>query len=213
MTWATYQQKRNAIKLNLAFELNRMIPTQFMSTEANASERKILRQILASGVTYIADRGYICFKLFHDIADRQAYFIIRATSNLLYDIYETLPVEIPEQWAKFFTGVDDRKIHFTNDPHHHDYRLVSFVAMGEYFSLITNRFDLRTSETIMLYAYRWQVGVSSKGHMNPVGESPTEVTSSSLVAWEAPWREIKTVKPSDTMLFGSMRNTPGCNVQ
>ena len=157
MTWAVYQQKRNAIKLHLAFELNRMIPTQFLSTEANASERKILRKMLESGVTYIADRGYVCFKLFHDIGDRQAYFIIRATSNLLYDIYETLPVEIPEQWAKFFTGVEDRKIHFTNDPHHHDYRLVSFVAMGEYFSLITNRFDLRTSEIIMLYAYRWQV--------------------------------------------------------
>jgi hypothetical protein len=157
MTWATYQQKRNAIKLHLAFELNRMIPTQFLSTEANASERKILRQMLEAGVTYIADRGYVCFKLFHDIADRQAYFIIRATSNLLYNIYETLPVEIPEPWRKFFTGVEDRKFHFTNDPHHHDYRLVSFVAMGEYFSLITNRFDLRTSEIIMLYAYRWQV--------------------------------------------------------
>jgi len=55
--------------------------------------------------------------------------------------------------------------------------------------------------------------VSREGHMNPVGESPTEVRSSSLVAWEAPWREIKTVKPSDTMLLGSMRKTPGCNVQ
>jgi len=29
--------------------------------------------------------------------------------------------------------------------------------MGAYVSLITDRFDLRTSEIIMLYAYRWQV--------------------------------------------------------
>lgn len=157
MTWAVYQQKRNAIKLHLAFELNRMIPTQFVSTEANDSERKILRQMLEAGVTYIADRGYVCFRLFHDIGSRQAYFIIRATSNLLYDICEPFPVEFPVQWAKFFTGVEDRKIRFTNDAHQHEYRLVSFVAMGEYFSLITNRFDLRTSEIIMLYAYRWQV--------------------------------------------------------
>jgi FtsP/CotA-like multicopper oxidase with cupredoxin domain len=60
---------------------------------------------------------------------------------------------------------------------------------------------------------RWEIGVSSEGHMNPVGASPTEVRSSSLVAWEAPWREIKTAKPSDTMLSWSMRKTPGCNVQ
>ena len=157
MTWATYQQKRNAIKLHLAFELNRMIPTQFLSTEANGSERMILRQMLEAGITYIADRGYVCFELFHDIGARQAYFIIRGTSNLLYDICETLPVEVPAQWDKFFTGIEDRKIRLTNDAHQHAYRLVSFVAMGEYFSLITNRFDLKTSEIIMLYAYRWQV--------------------------------------------------------
>ena len=107
MTWAVYQQKRNAIKLHLAFELNRMIPAQFLSTEANASERKILRHMLEAGVTYIADRGYVCFQLFHDIGAGQAHCIIRATSNLLYDIYETLSVEIPEPWATFFTGVED----------------------------------------------------------------------------------------------------------
>ena len=119
MTWAAYQQKRNAIKLHLAFELNRMIPTQFLSTEANDSERKILRQMLEAGVTYIADRGYVCFKLFHDIGAREAYFIIRGTSNLLYNICETLPVEVPAQWDKFFTGIEDRKIRLTNDAHQH----------------------------------------------------------------------------------------------
>ena len=157
MTWAVYQQKRHAIKLHLAFELNRMIPAQFLSTEANASERKILRQMLEAGMTYIADRGYVCFQLFHDIVDHQAHFIIRGTSNLVYDIYETFPVEMPRQWAQFFTGVEDRHIRFSNDSHQHDYRLVSFMALGEYFSLITDRFDLRTSDVIMLYAYRWQV--------------------------------------------------------
>jgi len=40
-----------------------------------------------------------------------------------------------------------------------------------------------------LYGKRWRIGVSSQGHMHPVGASPTEVRSSSLVAWEAPWRE------------------------
>ena len=43
----------------------------------------ILRQMLEAGITYIADRGYVCFELFHDIGAREAYFIIRGTSNLL----------------------------------------------------------------------------------------------------------------------------------
>jgi hypothetical protein len=37
--------------------------------------------MLEAGVTYIADRGYVCFQLFHDIGAGQAHFIIRATSN------------------------------------------------------------------------------------------------------------------------------------
>ncbi len=157
MTWALYQDKKNAIKLHLAFELNRMIPILFLLTEANASERKMLLDMVEAGVTYIADRGYVCFALFHQICTQQAHFIIRATSNLLIDVYETLPVEMPATWAQFFTDVKDCAIRFTNDPNHHDYRLVSFMAMGEAFSLITDRFDLQTSEVIMLYAYRWQV--------------------------------------------------------
>ncbi len=157
MTWALYQQKKNAIKLHLAFELNRMVPVLFLLTEANASERKMLLQMVEAGVTYIADRGYVCFDLFHQICSQQAHFIIRATSNLLMDVSETLPVEIPAQWARFFSNVNDCKMRFTNDPNPQDYRLVSFIAMGEAFSLITNRFDLQTSDVIMLYAYRWQV--------------------------------------------------------
>ncbi|CAL8481765.1 protein of unknown function (plasmid) [Caballeronia sp. S22] len=35
---------------------------------------------------------------------------------------------------------------------------------------------------------------------DPVGESPTEATDSSLVAWEASWRENKMTEPSDSML-------------
>jgi hypothetical protein len=157
MTWALYQEKKKAIKLHLAFELNRMIPVLFLLTEANASERQMLLHMVEAGVTYIADRGYVCFDLFHQICTRQAHFIIRGTSNLLMDVYETLPVEMPATWSQFFTDVTDGKIRFTNDPNSHDYRRVSFMAMGEFFSLITDRFDLQTSDVIMLYAYRWQV--------------------------------------------------------
>ena len=157
MAWAVYQGAHNALKLHLTFALNRMIPTQFGTTAANASARNILRAMLEAGVTYIADRGSVSFQLFHDICAHHAHFIIRGTANLVRATYETLPVEIPVAWAHFFTAIEDRKMRFTNDPHQQMYRVVSFVAQGEYFALLTDRFDLRTSEIIMLYAYRWQV--------------------------------------------------------
>jgi hypothetical protein len=39
MQWATYKGTANAIKMHLAFELNRMIPVQFLSAHANYSEK------------------------------------------------------------------------------------------------------------------------------------------------------------------------------
>jgi len=42
MAWASYRKKRNAIRLHLSFELNRMIPAQFLTTPADTSEKKIL---------------------------------------------------------------------------------------------------------------------------------------------------------------------------
>jgi len=157
MIWATYKKTAQAIKLHLSFELNRMIPVQFVSTEANGSERAMLLKMLEAGITYIADRGYVCFDLFHDLCLKGCHFIIRAKSNLRYEIKEILIIEIPDKWSLFFSEVKDLKIKLKNDKHHKEYRFVSFVAIDELFILVTDRFDLKTYEIIMLYAYRWQV--------------------------------------------------------
>jgi hypothetical protein len=70
MVWAHYRKTGNAIKVHLVLELNRMLPVQFISTDANASERTALLAMLESGVTYIADRGYLSFSLFHQHQER-----------------------------------------------------------------------------------------------------------------------------------------------
>ena len=51
-----------------------------------------------------------------------------------------------------------------------------------------------------LYRDRWQVGVSSQGHIVQSVRDRPRPKDSGLVAGEAPWRESKTVKPSDNML-------------
>jgi hypothetical protein len=44
------------------------------------------------------------------------------------------------------------------------------------------------------------MGVSSQGHINQSVKVRPRLEDSSLVAWEAPWSESKTVKPSDNIL-------------
>ena len=155
MSWAEYKTSANALKINLAFELNRMIPVQIICADANTSERKMLAQLLEAGVTYIADRGYLSFKMIRQVIDKQAFFIFRMKSNWRYTIGETLEVSMPAKWQGFVHDVTDRKISFRNEEGVH--RLVGFTALGEVYLILTNRFDLKTHEIIMLYAYRWQI--------------------------------------------------------
>ena len=155
MSWATYKESANALKIHLALNLNRMIPVQILSTDANTSERAMLAQLLEAGVTYIADRGYLSFRMIRQIIDKQAFFIFRMKSNWNYKIAQALEVSLPENWQAFVHEVTDQKIRFCHESGVH--RLVRFSALGEVYLILTNRFDLKTHEIIMLYAYRWQI--------------------------------------------------------
>ena len=157
MQWAHYKQTAKAIKLQLSFELNRMIPAQFMCTEGNYSERKFLKKILEKGVTYVCDRGYISFTLFKEICIKEAFFIIRGKVGMNYKVMEHFVVNIPAQFLEFLKDIKDMKVVFSNDINKIEYRVITFTALGEVYVLITNRFDLTTYQVIMLYAYRWQV--------------------------------------------------------
>ena len=155
MSWATYKKSTNALKVHVAFELNRMIPVQIISTDANTSERKILAQFLEAGVTYIADRGYISFRMLQQILAKNAFFIFRMKANWKYVIEQPLASSVPASWQNYIHGVTDQKISFCSADG--VYRLVCFTALGEKYFILTNRFDLKTHEIILLYAYRWQI--------------------------------------------------------
>ena len=157
MTWAEYKSKSQAIKLHLCFELNRMIAVQFLVDAGNSSEREALRQMLHAGVTYIADRGYVCFQLLADIVAAGAHFVMRMKSNLVYNIVETLTVALPEVVQHLFTQVTDQKVCLTGAAGQPIYRLVSFCVGSEKYLILTNRLELTTFQVILLYAYRWQV--------------------------------------------------------
>jgi len=92
MDWATYTKYKNGIKLHLSFDLNRMIPTEFLAKHANSSERAFLISILQSEVTYIADRGYFSFDVGHNIKKVKAFLIIRIKGNLKITVHKQLEV-------------------------------------------------------------------------------------------------------------------------
>jgi hypothetical protein len=157
MAWAKYKEGANALKMHLSFELNRMIPVHFLCAEGNYSEKAFLRDIVEKGATYVCDRGYVSFETFKRIGEAEAFFVIRSKCNLLYDTIESMAVEIPECFSKFFDDIEDTIVAFRNDSAQISYRIVKFASLGESYVLTTNRYDLNTYQIIMLYAYRWQI--------------------------------------------------------
>jgi putative transposase len=157
MSWAEYRTSCRAVKLHLCFELNRMIPVDICVGTGNSSERQALRQMLTAGVTYIADRGYVCFQLFFDITSASAHFLIRVRHDLSYYVPFPIPLSLPDEAQHILRQVTDQLISCSRDPHHQLFRLITFHVAGTSFFLLTDRLDLTTFQVIVLYASRWQV--------------------------------------------------------
>jgi hypothetical protein len=157
MLWAEYTSQHQALRLHLCFELNRMIPAHFLVDTGKSNEKQALLHMLEAGVTYIADRGYLSFSLVAAIVVAQAFFIVRAKSNLVYRRVKRLPVDLPITVQHIFHHVTDQRVRLTNARGHPVYRLVSFCVGREPYLILTNRLDLTTFQVILLYAYRWQV--------------------------------------------------------
>ncbi len=156
MNWTSYRKRKNAFKLHLSFELNRLIPTEFVMGSGNSSERAFLESVLEAGVTYIADRGYGSFEIIAKVLKAEAYFIFRVKDNLLYEVQEGLEIIVSEL-PRSFRQVGDELIIFSNDRHQNVVRMIQFEVCGSKFRLVTNRTDLSTLKVIILYAYRWQI--------------------------------------------------------
>jgi len=158
MSWAKYKTGTNAIKIHLCFNLNKMIPGQFIVGTGNSCERKALLKMLTSGITYIADRGYSSFNIFDIIIRNDAFFIFRAKNNIIIKkVVENLKIEISNSISKLFRNVTDQIIMYKNDQFKNKIRLVCFEIGEEIYYIVTNRFDLTTEQIIILYAYRWQI--------------------------------------------------------
>lgn len=70
----------------------------------------------------------------------------------------------------------------------------------EILVFFTNLLHLAASTVAAIYKDRWQIGVSSQGHINQPVQVRPRPTDSSLVAREASRSESETMRPSDNML-------------
>jgi IS4 transposase len=146
------------------------------------------------------DRGYLDFERLFRLHTAGSFFVTRGKSNLKVKRRYSHPVDrrtglICDQTVVltgFYSNKEFetplRRIRF-NDP-----------KTGKRLVFLTNNFGLPALTITELYRCRWQVGVSRQGHVFKSVKVRPRLKDSDLVAWEAPWRETKTVEPSDNIL-------------
>lgn len=163
--------RATGVRLHLAWVLSTWTPATFRLSYDRAPtkhERQILRALLQAGVTYILDRGYLDLQLYLDCLAGAAFFIVRERGNLCYRELSLIKPHLPVGYD-FLAELQDAAITLRRDSSGTIFRLVSFRIGAHHFKLLTNRWDLTTSQVILLYAWRWQIELIFRAWKHTLG--------------------------------------------
>ena len=156
--WAHFRQAKAAVKLHTLLDLRGNIPSFIHISDGKMHEVNVL-DILPpeAGSFYIMDRGFTDFARLYRMHQAQAFFVIRAKSNLACRRVYSHAVDKS-------TGLRcDQTIALTGQQIQHDYpvhlRRIKFydAEHNKTLTFLTNHFALPALTITQLYRCRWQV--------------------------------------------------------
>lgn len=155
--WAKFRKGKGGIKMHILYDLETQIPAFFHITDAAMHDSKAMKEIpYESGSYYIFDRAYNKFKMLFRIHQIEAYFVIRAKSNLQYRIVKwkrRLPKNILSDAIIELTG-------FYSKQHYPEtLRLIRYwdEEQNREFAFLTNAIHITSLQVADLYKNRWQI--------------------------------------------------------
>jgi hypothetical protein len=164
MSWALYGggragAKNNAVRLHLNFHLLEDKPAGLQVVPGKACERKVWREVLASGAGYVGDRNFgQDHGLLGELEQKGCRYVLRFNERDIVSVEEELPLSAAEQaasvqrqaWARL--GCRQRRSVRVR---------VVWIAMadGHTLRLVTNvpPEQLSAAEVGLLYRRRWQI--------------------------------------------------------
>ena len=199
--WAAFRSTKAAVKLHTLLDLRGAIPSFIHISDGKLHDVNVLDLLLPEpGAFYVMDRGYLDFARLYALDQAGSFFVTRAKRNMNARRLYSAAVDRD-------TGlICDQTIALNNFYAARDYpahlRRIRYrdPETDKNLVFLTNHTLLPALTICALYKSRWQVGVSSQGHVFKSVKVRPRLEDSDLVAWEAPWRETKTVEPSDNML-------------
>jgi hypothetical protein len=175
MVWALWQDKHNALKAHVQFELLKGVPISAPITHANADEREVLAANLQAGRVYVTDRGYAKYKLLQDIVDIGSGFVCRIRDNTVFQVVgerelsrEALDAGVVRDAVVWLGG--DRKRGLLRQP----VRIIEIACtphvkthkngrggpeQGDTILIATDLLDLPAEVVALIYQCRWGIEI------------------------------------------------------
>lgn len=156
--WANFRKTKAGIKLHTQFEISTQVPVFIHFSNANVHDVNAMDFInYEQNAYYIFDKAYVDFMRLFVITKANAFFVIRAKSNLKFR-------RIYSQKNDKSTGVVYDQIgklvgnkSLANYPD--KIRKIKFhdKETNKTFIFLTNNFDLNAIQIALLYKQRWQI--------------------------------------------------------
>src|SRR5690554_7224131 len=89
--WAHFRKTKAGIKLNTLFDVTTQDPAYIHFSEAGVHDVNVMDYIVYEPFAYyIFDRAYVDYRRLFEITNKQAFFVVRAKSNLKFNrMYST----------------------------------------------------------------------------------------------------------------------------
>ena len=156
--WAHFRRAKAAVKMHTLLDLRGNIPTFIHISDGKMHEVNVLDILIPeAGSFYIMDRGFTDFARWFTLHQAQAFFIIRAKSNLQFRRVYSRPVD------KSTGLIYDQTIALTSTKANKGYpqhlRCIKFHDAEHDRDLVflTNNFELPALTIAQFYRCRWQV--------------------------------------------------------
>jgi len=161
--WASYRQRKGAMKIHTLLDHSGCLPSFITVTEGRCHDVKVVQdesygfpRLLPDSIITV-DRGYLDFNWLYSLHLDRVFFITRAKRNLQYQVLGQQ--EVPKNKGI----ISDQTICLTGFYQKQDYpeklRLITIYDQekNEKIVFFTNNFKLSASTIAELYKHRWQI--------------------------------------------------------
>lgn len=156
--WADFRKTKAGIKLHTLLDIGTQIPVFVHITPARVHDVNAFDQLIYEhGAYYVFDRAYFDAKRLYRISQSQAYFVLRAKSNLKFRrIYSN---KIDKSTGVKCDQIGKFTVFYTLKEYPEKLRRVKYYdpESDRTFVFLTNNMELPPQQIALLYKYRWQI--------------------------------------------------------